>query len=143
MLLNVSYHNKETIKKIDAKVGKPFTLWERWKMRGIGSPRLVLKSMSIQISNLMELDSNRNVCNIEMRPDGIIIGFRSRLEVYALVIPYYKLVLFKGKSDEYTIHKNDYFFKIEARKKDTAVHRFMKKVMEAKARALPEAPQLP
>ncbi|CAM3304253.1 hypothetical protein [Aequorivita lipolytica] len=132
MLLHVSYNDKEISRKIDTELGKPFTISERFKMRGIGSPKLVLTESSIQISNLMNLDNNRNVCNIEMRPKGIIVGFRSNLNSYALIIPYYKLVLHKGKAEEYSIYKDDYFFKIEARAKDKSVHNFMKKLMEAK-----------
>lgn len=138
MLLDVSYNNKEITRKIDEELGKPFPLMVRFKMGGIGSPKLILTDASIQISSLMNLDNNRNVCNIEMRPKGIIVGFRSRLTSYALIIPYYKLVVYKGKSEEYSIYKDNYFFKFEAQANDKAVHNFMKKLMEAKNAAAPE-----
>ena len=32
MLVNVSYNNKEITRKVDAEVGKPFTLKERWAL---------------------------------------------------------------------------------------------------------------
>ncbi len=137
MLLNVSYNNKQTSQKIDAEVGKPFSLATRIKMRGIGSTKLIITEKSIQIHNLLILDSNRNQCNIEMRPNGIIVGFRSLLESYALVIPYYKLVLYKGKAEEYSIYRDNYFIKIEARPKDKAIHNFISKVLAAKAEATP------
>ena len=35
----------------------------------------------------------------------------------ALIIPYYKLKLFKGKSNEYSIYIDEYFIKILANKK--------------------------
>ncbi|PVW13394.1 hypothetical protein [Marixanthomonas spongiae] len=135
MLLNVSYNNKQIIRKIDAEVGKPFSLKERFKMRGIGSSKLIITETSVQIHNLLILDNNRNQCNIEMRPKGIIVGFRSLLESYALVIPYYKLSLYKGKADEYSIYRDNYFIKVEA--KDKATHRFMNKILTAKAKATP------
>ncbi len=141
MLLNVSYNDKEITRKIDAELGKPFTLRERIKMRGIGSPKLILNETSIQISNLMNLDNNRNVCNIELRPLGIIVGFRSNLNSYALIIPYYKLVVYKGKAEEYSIYKDNYFFKIEAKTKDKQVHNFIKKMMDAKNAVAPERPK--
>jgi len=137
MLLHVSYNDKVITRKIDDELGKPFTLKERFKMRGIGSPKLILTETSVQISNLMNLDNNRNVCNIEMRPKGIIVGFRSNLNSYALIIPYYKLVLYKGKAEEYSIYKDNYFFKFEAYAEDKAVHNFIKKVMNAKSEATP------
>lgn len=137
MLLNVSYNNKQISKKIDAELGKPFPLATRIKMRGIGSSKLIISEASVQINNLLILDNNRNQCNIEMRPNGIIVGFRSLLESYGLIIPYYKLVLYKGKADEYSIYRDDYYIKIEAKKKDKATHRFMAKVLAAKADASP------
>lgn len=96
MILDVSYSDKKNTRIIDDELGKPFTLRDRLKMFGIGSPKLILNEASVQISNLMNLDNNRNVCNIEMRPNGIIVGFRSGLNSYALIIPYYKLVFIKG-----------------------------------------------
>ncbi len=72
-----------------------------------------------------------------MRPKGIIVGFRSLLESYALVIPYYKLSLYKGRAEEYSIYKDDYFVKILARSKDKGIHRFMNKVLAAKAECSP------
>ncbi|WP_034259267.1 arginyl-tRNA synthetase [Altibacter lentus] len=137
MILNVSYNNKAITKQIDEELGKPFTLKERIKQQGIGSPRLVITDCSLHLHNLLILDSNRNVCNIELRPKGIIVGFRSLLESYALVIPFYKLVLYKGKAEEYSVYRDDYYVKVLARSKDTAIHAFMLKVLNAKAKALP------
>ncbi len=137
MLVNVSYNNKDVTRKIEVLVGKPFTIKERFKMRGIGSTKLIITETSVQINNLMILDNNRNVCNIELRPNGIIVGFRSLLESYALVIPYYKLVLYKGKAEEYSIYLDTYFVKIEAKAKDKGVHNFMNKVLALKAEASP------
>jgi hypothetical protein len=138
MLVNVSYNNKQIDNKIDKEIGKPFSLPERFKLKGIGSPKLIITQTSVQIHNLLILDSNRNQCNIEMRPQGIIVGFRSLLESYALVIPYYKLVLYKGKAEEYSIYKDNYFIKIQARAKDKEIHRFIQKVLNAKVIASPE-----
>ncbi|MGO4912195.1 hypothetical protein [Leeuwenhoekiella sp. W20_SRS_FM14] len=141
MLLNVSYNNPEIKQKINAEVGAPFTLRERIKMRGIGSSKLFITSTSIEIHNLLILDSYVDTCNIEMRPNGIIIGFRSLLESYALIIPYYKLTLYKGKAQEYSIYRDNYFIKIRAKAKDKTTHSFIKKIMDYKAENLPELPE--
>ena len=66
---------------------KTFSLKERWAKGGIGSSKLVIGQSSMDIHNLLVLDNNRNTCNIELRPKGIILRFRSLLETYALVIP--------------------------------------------------------
>jgi hypothetical protein len=135
MLLNVSYNNPEIKRKIDKEIGVPFTLRERIRLKGIGSSKLIITETSIQIHNLLILDNNRNVCNIEMRPKGIIVGFRSVLESYALVIPYYKLNIYKGKAEEYSIYRDNYYIKIEATEKST--HTFIQKVLQHKLDNLP------
>lgn len=131
MLLNVSYSNKKIKEKIDAEVGKPFTLKERFKMGGIGSPKLEIVDASIKIRNLMILDSNADCCNIEIRPKGIILGFRSLLESYALIVPFYKLTIYKGDLAVYSIHRDNHFVKVKSDTK--AVQKFFKKLLGLKA----------
>ena len=61
-----------------------------------------------------------------MRPKGIIIRFRSLLETYGLVVPFYKLKLYKGKANQYSIYNDSTFIKIEVKKIDD--HAFFKKL---------------
>ena len=131
MLLNVSYSNKTVTNKIDQEVGKPFTLKERFKMGGIGSPKLEITESSIEIRNLLILDNNANCCNIEIRPKGIIVGFRSLLESYALIIPYYKLTIYKGDFAVYSIYRDNYFIKVKSDTK--AIQKFFKRLLDYKA----------
>tara|TARA_R110002051_G_scaffold189613_2_gene258854 strand:+ start:39515 stop:39940 length:426 start_codon:yes stop_codon:yes gene_type:complete len=131
MLLNVSHNDKDVSRKIDEELGKPFTLKERWKMNGIGSPKLFITQTSIEIHNLLILDNNTSVCNIELRPKGIIVGFRSRLESYALIIPFYKLTIYKGDFAVYSIYRDHYFIKVKSDTK--AIQKFFKKILDYKA----------
>ncbi len=131
MLLNISYNRPETKEKINKEVGTPFTLVERIKLKGTGSPKLHITSTSLEIHNLLILDSNTNICNIELRPKGIIVMFRALLETYGLIIPYYKLNLYKGKSEEYSVYKDHYFIKIKA--DSPSIHKFMMKILGYKA----------
>ena len=87
MLVNISYNEPKIKRAIEEEVGKAFGLRERWAMGGIGSGKLFITSTSIDIHNLLVLDQNINQCNIELRPKGIIVHFRSLLETYGLVIP--------------------------------------------------------
>ena len=132
MLLNVSYNEVEVKKSIEAAVGKPYPLRDRWKMGGVGSSKLLISATSIDIHNLLILDNNRNTCNVELRPKGIILRFRSLLETYALIIPYYKLTLYKGKAEEYSIYKDQQFVKIVA--KTMGTHKFFSKISAEKAK---------
>ncbi len=130
MLLNVSYNRPKIKAQIDESVGKAFSLMDRIKMGGIGSGKLVINSSSVQIHNLLILDSYVNTCSIEMRPKGILLSFRSILETYALIIPYHKLKIYKGESQQYSIYMDNYFVKVKADQK--RIHQFMKKVMDQK-----------
>ena len=132
MLLNVSYNEADVKERIEAAVGKPYLLRDRWKMGGVGSSKLLISAASIDIHNLLILDNNRNTCNVELRPKGIILRFRSLLETYALIIPYYKLTLYKGKAEEYSIYKDQQFVKIVA--KTMGTHKFFSKVSAEKAK---------
>jgi hypothetical protein len=131
MLRNVSYNNSIIKSEINDLLGKPFTIFERIKLGGVGSPKYFILKTDIKITNLLNLDNNTNQCNIELRPRGIIISFRSLLETYGLVIPYYKLKLFKGQSNVYSIYIDEYFIKILANKKNE--HEFIKKLNKFKS----------
>ncbi len=135
MLLNVSYNDNTIREKIDAEVGKPFSLKKRWSMGGIGSSKLFITQTSLNIHNLLVLDQNLNTCNVELRPQGIIVRFRSLLETYALVIPFYKLKIYKGKAEEYSIYKDESLIKILADTK--AIHKFFSKINTLKAESRP------
>lgn len=137
MLLNVSYNNPDIKRKINEEVGEPYGLRERIKQGGIGIGHLVITESSIQIQNFLALDKYRNKCNIELRPRGIIVGFRALLDSYALVIPYWKLNLYKGRAEEYSVYRDNYFIKIEAKAKDKKVHNFMKRILDQKAQQSP------
>lgn len=131
MLLNVSYNNKDITQQINTEVGPPFTLKERLKMGGIGSPKLVITKSSNAIRHLLILDNNRDTCNIELRPKGIILRFRSLLETYALIIPYYKLVVYKGDIGKYTVFRDEHSIQVWADTK--AVQKFFQRLLAFKA----------
>jgi hypothetical protein len=135
MLLNVSYNDNTIREKIDAEVGKPFSLKERWSIGGIGSSKLFITQTSLNIHNLLVLDQNLNTCNVELRPQGIIVRFRSLLETYGLVIPFYKLKIYKGKAEEYSIYKDESLIKILADTK--TIHKFFSKINNLKAESRP------
>jgi len=126
MLRNISYNDYQISNEIEMLVGKQFTILERIKMKGIGSSNLLIQYSNEKIENLLNLDKNLNKCNIEIRPKGIIIRFKSLLETYALIIPYYKLKVFKGESNQYSLYKDEYFIKLKA--KDLSDHNFFKKI---------------
>ena len=135
MLLNISYNEPLLTEKINEAVGKPFSLKQRLQLKGVGSGKLLMTKTSLEIHNLLVLDNNITNCNIELRPKGIIIRFRSLLETYALIIPYFKLTVYKEKASEITFYKDHYFIRMQVSSKE--VKGFFKKVMDEKIRSTP------
>lgn len=131
MLKNISYNNPKIIDEINNYVGKPYTILKRLKIGGIGSSKLIINSADSIIENLLNLDNNLNCCNIEIRPKGIIIHFKSLLETYGLIVPFYKLKIFKGKANEYSIYIDNFFIKVNASEKNE--HDFFKKILRLRA----------
>ena len=138
MLLNISHDYTEKKGQIDELVGKPFNLEERKKLAGISLRDIPVTAASIDLYNLMVLNETQTFCNLEMRHKGLIISFRVKDDTYSLVIPYYKLKIYKGRAEEYSFYKDKYFVKIWAGAKEADVHSFVKKIRHYKAdQALP------
>ena len=137
MLLNDSYNHKEVNRKIIESVGRSFGIFDRIKMKGNGSPRLLISESCTEIQERLNKDNNVNWCYIELRPQGIILRFRSILETFALVIPYWKLVLYKTDADKYTLYKDQFFVRVMV--KTQADHDFMTRVLEIKSAKAPES----
>ena len=130
MIKNVSTRNKDVEKEMEELVGKSYPLLQRLKMGGNGSPRLFVSDASDSIKKLFEKDSYRNVCNIELRPRGIVVGFRSKLETWAWCIPYYKLSLFQNKNSWKIYSGTEQIAVQNYKNKNTA---FFRKLLEHKS----------
>ena len=139
MLFNISYKNLKIEKQINEMVGKPFSLLDNIKKGGIGSPKLFITRCSQEIYGLLHVNESVKFCNIELRPNGIIIGFQSRLDVYALVIPYYKLVLFKP-GNTVTFHIDHHYISVDCSKNSKNTYKFLEKIELEKTRNAPYSP---
>ena len=88
MIYDTSYPDKETTRQINKAVGVPFSFMERLKMGGIGSRRMTIHEISEEYKNYLNADHYISVANIELRPKGILIHFRHKLQSYSWVMPY-------------------------------------------------------
>ena len=130
MIYNISYNDRNIKSKIENDIDKPLSLSQKFLIGGSGSPKLYITECSSEIKKYLDKDNNINTCIIEIRNKGIIVMFRSILETYALTIPFFKLNIYKGKSNEYSIFKDNHYVKILANTKE--VHGFMKKIKNFK-----------
>jgi len=139
MLYNISYKDQKIEREINELVGKSYSLIENLKKGGIGSPKLFITRCSAAIYDLLHVNNTIKFCNIELRPKGIIIGFQSGLDIYALVIPYYKLVLFKP-GNSITFHIDHHYISVDCLKNSKGVQKFIEKLEMQKEKNMPYSP---
>lgn len=95
MILDSTHTNKENKLLIRDLVGKSFSFFDSIKMNGIGSKRMVIDDVSPNLKSYMNLVSDVNYANIELRTGGIIVYINKGLKTFTWAIPYYHLVLYK------------------------------------------------
>ena len=117
MILNTTYTNKDNDATINEMVGKPFGLWEKLKMNGTGSGRMIITDVSPRLERALLNGPDINYANIELRPKGILVRITRRLDNFTWIIPYYQLYTYltNGLSihgqGEFLHFRNDRFLK--------------------------------
>jgi hypothetical protein len=128
MILETTYSSRETEKQIDTLVGKPYSFRERWKMGGIGSKRMVVEKISAEYESYLNPSHYRTYANIELRPKGILLHFRVKLESYAWVMPYSNLKIDFG--DKLTLRIDERFVTFNDARENNV--KFLDKLKKAK-----------
>lgn len=132
MLKETTYNTKEIRQEINNMVGRPLSVFKRFKIGGNGSQRLVILESFKKMDSLLDVDNRSRHCNIEIREGGIMIHFRSRLETYAWLVPFHLLSIFK--SDEtLSIFSGADFVRLKAAHNSQLNQKFIKKVLDLKA----------
>ena len=124
MIYDVTYTDKNTIRKINAAVGPSFPFLDRIRLGGIGSPRMKIEEISEDYKKYMKADHYESKANIELRPQGILVHFRHKLESYAWVMPYVHLKI--TYDDKLLLESEGKFIRFSSGLKDT----FIRKMME-------------
>ena len=93
MIFDITYTDRMVNLEMARLVGWPFGWLSKERWQGIGSERCKVVSSSDEVDEIFNGDYKRNFTNIELRPKGIVIRIRYRLEVFAIAIPYAELRL--------------------------------------------------
>ena len=110
MIYNRTYLNKDEENEINNLIGDSFSFLKILNLRGVGSSRFIIDSVSKNLFHTLNKVSDVNYCNIELRPLGILVNITQQLNLFSLVIPYYKLVIFN--SNTFSIHSDGSYIKI-------------------------------
>jgi len=130
MIFNTTYNNQDYDDESALLVGKKFSIFERIKLGGIGSGRLVIEKTSSKL-NIGKLKfSEIDYGNIELRPKGVIIHYTRKLERFSWIIPYYRLVIYNAQF--FSIHANGNFIQFLKNKNYNENKKFINRMVEIK-----------
>ncbi|MEP5253757.1 MAG: hypothetical protein ABJQ39_01770 [Winogradskyella arenosi] len=132
MILNTTHYNAEHKHIISDLIGRPFSLVQKLRMKGIGSKRMIIDEVSPNMKSLMNKVSDINYANIELRPKGILIMINKGLKNFTWVIPYYQLVLYKTNGS--SIHAQGRFVHFRNSKTFKENKKFFDKLLDLKVR---------
>ena len=131
MLFKASYYSKEDNAEIEKLVGKAFGLIKRLKMRGNGSQRLVVAEANAALAKIWASQSTPVLTSIELRPKGILLWFRIKLDNWVLALPYYQLSIIKS-GESVAIHANKWKIKLLAANNIPLQMKFFQKLLSLK-----------
>ena len=95
MILDTTYSNKSNDQLINDLVGQPYTFLESFKMKGIGSKRMIIDAASPNFKNYLNATEDVTYANLELRPKGLLVRINKGLNNYTWVVPFYHLVIYK------------------------------------------------
>ncbi|SHI58002.1 hypothetical protein [Algibacter luteus] len=132
MILNTTHFNKEHKQLLSDLVGVPFSFLEAFKMKGVGSKRMIIEDVSPNLQLYMNLVSDINYANIELRKNGVLIYINKGLQNYTWAIPYYQLVIYKTNGA--SIHAQGRYIHFKNNKTFRENKSFFRKMLDEKIR---------
>lgn len=132
MILNTTHYNKEHKSTIADLVGSEFSLVQKLKLKGVGSKRMIIDDVSPNMKSMMNIVSDINYGNIELRPQGVLIMINQGLINFTWVIPFYQLVIYKTNGS--SIHAQGRFVHFRNNKTFKENKKFFDKLLDAKVK---------
>ena len=111
-------------------MGKPYSLIQAIKRRGVGSKRMIVDKVSPNLNSILNTVSDLNYANIEMRKNGILIHTTKGLKNFTWAIPFYHLVLYK--TDGMSIHAQGKFIHFKKSKTFYENKKFLSSLLNEK-----------
>jgi hypothetical protein len=130
LVLDTTYYNKEHRQIFENFVGKPYTFFEAIKRRGVGSKRMIVDKVSVNLNPILNTVSDLNYANIEMRKKGILIHITKGQQNFTWAIPFYHLVVYK--TDGMSIHAQGKFIHFKKSRNFYENKNFLRSLLEEK-----------
>ena len=130
MIFNTTYKNKDAASAINNLLGNSYSFLQSIKMRGTGSKRMMIEEVSHGFLKFMNVISDVNYGNIELREKGIIIHINKGLKNYSWAIPYYQLHIYK--TEGFSIHAQGNFVRFRNNKLLQENKKFLNRIIAFK-----------
>mgnify|MGYP006157127331 CR=1 FL=1 len=130
MIFNTTYYNKDATTTINDLLGKSYSFIKAIKLGGVGSKRMIIDAVSPGFLKVINLVSDINYGNIELREKGIIVHINKGLKNFSWAIPYYQLHTYK--TEGFSIHAHGNFVRFKNDKLLKENRTFIAKIINSK-----------
>lgn len=130
MILDTTYTDKKHTELINEMVGKPYSFLQKFRLKGVGSKRMMIEDVSPNMKHYMNKVAAVNYANLEIRPKGLLIRINKGLQNFTWIIPYYHLVL--QKTDGSSIHAQGKYIQFRKNTTFRENRAFFKKLLDEK-----------
>lgn len=128
MILDTTYTDKKHTELINEMVGKPYSFLQKFRLKGVGSKRMMIEDVSPNMKHYMNKVAAVNYANLEIRPKGLLIRINKGLQNFTWIIPYYHLVL--QKTDGSSIHAQGKYIQFRKNTTFRENRAFFKKLLD-------------
>lgn len=98
MVFEITHADREVKRRLNEKVGAPYSLFKRIKLNGVGSKRMIIEEVSPNLRSFVNTVSDISYGSIELRSKGVLIHMHKGLQRFVWAIPFYQLFLYKTPS---------------------------------------------
>ena len=130
-IFNNNHTDKKITLKINQLVGKPYSFITILAKKGIGSRRILVDSYSPGLHKYFDQDNDLKKVNFELRPEGIIVFIKNKINDYKWVIPFHALHIYS--TELFSVHAHGNFLKFKSSEVFPFNKKFFDKVMAERA----------
>ncbi|MFY9281642.1 MAG: hypothetical protein WBK38_03190 [Bacteroidia bacterium] len=132
MIYNVTRTDRNIDQAVDQLVGKPFGFIYKLRNGSIGSEPFVIYASSPEFNIDFDSQDYGRTCNLELRPNGIILHFRKKASSFIWPISFDHLTI-QQFDNLFLIQGKTLFTKLKPKVKSKKSSPFIKKIIDSKA----------
>lgn len=130
MIFDTTHKNEEAVLMTNELLGKAYSFIEAIKLKGIGSKKMIVKEVSPKFQNILNIVSDINYANIELRRKGIIVHITKGHKTFSWVIPFYQLTIYQ--TNGFSVYAQGNFVRFQNNKLLKENKKFLNRLVDLK-----------